>query len=125
MKKMNNKFLCSILCSGFILVSAVTAFAASNSASLALQVHETKVESSAVGLATKANAEVWNSTKSTGSVTVKIYAAWDGWPYTCEQTNKLSAGAHATFTESQSKTSSFKLRFESGGGVATVGKITI
>lgn len=125
MKKRRNKLFYGVLCSGFILTSAITVFAANNSASLALQVHETKVESAAVGLATKANAEVWNSTKSSGSVTVKIYAAWDGWPYTCEQTNKLSAGAHSTFVENQSQSSSFKLRFESGGGVATVGKITI
>lgn len=125
MSKRRNKLFYAVLCGGFVLAGAITSYAASSSASLALQVHETKVESSAVGLATKANAEVWNSSKSTGNVTVKIYAAWDGWPYTCEQTSKLAAGAHSTFVENQSQTSSFKLRFESGGGVAAVGKITI
>ena len=125
MKKINSKLLYSILCGGFILTSAITVFAASSSASLALQVHETNVESSPVGLATRANAEVWNSNKSTGNVTIKIYAAWDGWPYACEQTNSLSAGAHSTFTENQSRLSSFKLRFTSSGGVAAVGKIFI
>lgn len=120
-----NKLFYSLLCGGFILASAITSFAASSSASLALQVHETKVESAAVGLATKANADVWNSAKSTGNVTVKIYAAWDGWPYTCEQTNTLAPGANASFVENQSKSSSFKLRFESNKGVAAVGKITI
>ena len=77
-----NKLFYSLLCGGFILASAITSFAASSSASLALQVHETKVESAAVGLATKANADVWNSAKSTGNVTVKIYAVSQfGRPY--------------------------------------------
>ena len=46
-----------------------------------------------------------------------------GWPYTCEQTNKLAKGANTTLVENQSRDSRFKLRFESGGGVAGVGKI--
>ena len=37
--------------------------------------------------------------------------------------NKLAKGANTTLVENQSRDSSFKLRFESGGGVAGVGKI--
>ena len=122
---MKKKLLGSVLCSCFILAGAITAYASASSASIALQVHENWIESSAVGLATRAEALVINSEKSTGNVTMRIYAAWDGWPYTCEQTNVLTQGFRGTFVEKQSKSSSFRLRLESGGGVAALGKITI
>lgn len=121
-KEMKRKWLCGFLCGGVILSSVITAFAAS-SASVALQPTEKSAESSPVGLATTAYAEVWNSNRSGTNVTVRIYAAWDGWPYTCEQTNTIAKGGYGSYTESQSKSSSFKLRLESGGLVAAVGKI--
>ena len=119
---MKKKRVFAILCMTLILGSVITAHAASCH-TLALQVHETKVETDPIGLSKKATADVWNSAKSTGNVTVKIFAAWSGWPYTCEQTNSLAKGANATFVEKQSKDSSFKMRFTSNGGVAAVGEI--
>ena len=112
---MKKKYWCSIVCAICIVGTAMTAYAAS-SASLALQTFQKSAESAAIGLSKKAYAEVWNSSKS-------IYAAWSGYPYSCEQTNKLAKGANTTLVENQSRDSSFKLRFESGGGVAGVGKI--
>ena len=119
---MKKKYWCGIVCAICIVGTAMTAYAAS-SASLALQTSQKSAESAAIGLSKKAYAEVWNSSKSTGVLTAKIYAAWSGWPYTCEQTNKVAKGANTTLVENQSPDSSFKLRFESGGGVAGVGKI--
>lgn len=102
---------------------SITAYASTTYASVALQPYEKKITTKHIGLAKKVTAEVWNSSKSKAKVTVKIYAAWSGYPFTCEQTNTIAKNGYGKYIEKQKKNSSFKMRLSSGGNVAAVGKI--
>lgn len=108
--------LCLVLTLGFVTNSY-----AFSSSSANLFSSKKSAESDAIGLAKVAYAEVYNL--SSKSVKVKFYAAWAGWPYTCEQTGKVEGLTMRSYTENQSKNSSFKLKLTSGGGVDSFGYI--
>ena len=121
---MKKKYWCSIVCAICIVGTAMTAYAAS-SASLALQTFQKSAESAAIGLSKKAYAEVWNSSKINRSLDCKNLRGVVRISVFMRTNDKLAKGANTTLVENQSRDSSFKLRFESGGGVAGVGKIIL
>lgn len=114
---------------GMLLVScamfATVAFAASSTASIGISTSDYSKVSSAVGLGKKASFYASNYSTSTGSMYVEGKACWDGWPYTTEVSTTLKAGQSATLTDSQTKSSSFKIKLSGYNVCNGYGSVTL
>jgi hypothetical protein len=108
--------LCTICCILFAIAAS-----ASSTFSSVTKSSSSSVTSSAVGLGTKASYYARCYDSSSASMSVSGQAAWDGWPYTTEVSTTLKAGQKATLSDTQGKSSSFRIKLSgSGTGVGTV-----
>ena len=102
----------SIICACCVLFVCV-AFAAS-SASIK-KTSSTTVTSNPVGLATSANYSASANSSSSGNMTANCQAAWSGWPFSTEGKLELKPGQSATYKDTQTKLSSFRIQLTGAG----------
>lgn len=93
-----------VLCTLFL---GSVVYGASTSASVSITKDIYSKSSSSVGVSTSANYSASNSSSSTKNMTMNAYACWTGWPYTCESSATVAPSGNYSYTEKQSKNSSF------------------
>lgn len=114
-----------IVLSAACLLGNMSAFAASTSASVKITKKDSSKESSAVGISRKALFKASNSSSSASELTMKAYACWTGWPYTCETTTNISPSGSYKYTEPQDKNSNFYIKLTGYRACSGSGSVTI
>lgn len=124
MKKYFSRFLLTVFAIG---VMSINVFASTTYATVTLtnpSYSSSSKTSSPVGLGTAAKAYGYSQTNSVGNVTVALLGCWSGYPYTTEASTSLKAGQSVTLTDTQSKSSNFKVKL-SGKNCYATGSITL
>lgn len=121
-KNIKVSVLFGILCLLFI---TSTAYAASTSATVAIGKNDYSKSSSSVGVSTRAKYSATSYASSTKNMTMKAYACWTGWPYTCESSTTIAPSGSYSYTETQSRNSNFYIELVGYNACSGYGSVSV
>ena len=97
----------ALLC---ILFIGTVVYATSTYSTVSISKNDNSKSSNSVGVSKSATFNAHNYASSSACLTMKAYACWTGWPYKCESSTTISPIGDYTYTEQQSKNSSFYIK---------------
>ena len=105
MNKRKKQVLASAML-GVLLLGNI-AHGMSTQAAISIVPSQHTVASESVGVSKNAKYWAYNTPSSSRNLTMKSYACWIGWPYSCENSKELDPSGAYEYIESQSKDSAF------------------